>query len=75
MFGLYEILGKISYDDFLNLMAEKMAEKGANEEIIKAFRLFDDDETGKISFRNLKRVSEQLGEMLSDQELQVSRLY
>jgi len=34
------------------------------------YRLFDDDETGKISFRNLKRVAKELGENMTDEELQ-----
>lgn len=62
--------GKLSFADFLSLMSVKMAEKDTKEEIMKAFRLFDDDETGSISFKNLKRVAKELGENLTDEELQ-----
>ena len=65
--------GKLSFDNFLGLMATKMAEKDTKEEILKAFKLFDDDETGKISFQNLKRVAKELGENLTDAELQVKK--
>jgi centrin-2/centrin-1 len=59
----------ISLEQFVNLMSEKISEKGAREEILKAFRLFDDDQTGKISLSNLKRVAEELGESLTEEEL------
>ena len=64
--------GTIDFNDFLTLMTHKMSEKDSREEILKAFRLFDDDESGKISFRNLKRVAKELGENMTDEELQVS---
>uniref|UniRef100_A0A3Q2YL19 Centrin 4 n=1 Tax=Hippocampus comes TaxID=109280 RepID=A0A3Q2YL19_HIPCM len=62
--------GTIDYSDFLSMMTLKMGEKDSREEIMKAFRLFDDDCTGKISFKNLKRVAKELGENLTDEELQ-----
>ncbi|XP_008324868.2 caltractin [Cynoglossus semilaevis] len=62
--------GTIDFSDFLSMMALKMSEKDSKEEIMKAFRLFDDDCTGKISFKNLKRVAKELGENLTDEELQ-----
>ncbi|XP_075750917.1 uncharacterized protein LOC119175052 isoform X1 [Rhipicephalus microplus] len=63
--------GKIAREDFMNVMATRLAEKDINEEIMKAFQLFDEDNTGKISFKNLKSVAKQLSENLSDEELQV----
>ncbi|XP_028272570.1 caltractin [Parambassis ranga] len=62
--------GTVDFSDFLKIMTAKMSEKDSKEEILKAFRLFDDDCTGKISFKNLKRVAKELGENLTDEELQ-----
>merc|ERR1711981_75078 len=60
----------IDFDEFMAMMSGKMSGKDAKEEILKAFKLFDDDETNKISVKNLKRVAKELGENMGDDELQ-----
>merc|ERR1711907_114859 len=52
------------------MMTGKMGEKDSREDIEKVFKLFDDDNTNKISFRNLARVAEELGENIDDEGLQ-----
>ena len=52
-------------------MAEKILERDPMDEIRRAFHLFDDDNTGKISFRNLRRVAKEIGDRLEDDEMQV----
>ncbi|KAL1920842.1 uncharacterized protein VTP21DRAFT_11477 [Calcarisporiella thermophila] len=59
----------VEFDRFLELAARKLSERDINSEIIKIFRLFDDDNTGRISFRNLKRVAREVGEPITDEEL------
>merc|ERR1712072_1140779 len=62
--------GTIEFGEFLAMMTGKMGEKDTREDIEKVFKLFDDDNTNKISFRNLARVAEELGENIDDEELQ-----
>ncbi|PWZ00921.1 putative CDC31-spindle pole body component, centrin [Testicularia cyperi] len=62
--------GLLEWDQFNRIMSEKIAARDPMDEIRKAFALFDDDGSGKISLRNLKRVAKELGENLDDDELQ-----
>merc|ERR1711998_507316 len=62
--------GTVDFDEFMILMSGKMGGKDAKDDIIKGFKLFDEDETGKVSFKNLKRVAKELGESMGDDELQ-----
>lgn len=47
------------------MMTAKMSDKDTREDIMKVFNLFDDDQSGTISLRNLKRVAKELGETMS----------
>lgn len=54
----------------MNVVTSKYLERDPEEEIRKAFALFDDDKTGKITLKNMKRIARELGENLSEDELQ-----
>ena len=51
------------------VVSERILERDPMEEIRRAFKLFDDDGTGKISLRNLRRVAKEIGDRLEDDEL------
>jgi len=52
-------------------VTERILARDPMEEIKRAFQLFDDDNTGKITLRNLRRVAKQFGDRLEDEELYV----
>ena len=62
--------GTIEYEEFLNMMTHKILNRDPKDEILKASWLFDNDWTGKISFRNLNRVAKELVGRMTDEELQ-----
>jgi centrin-1 len=59
----------ISQTDFFEIMRDKMQEKGSKEEIMKIFQLFDDEHTGRITLRNLKRIAMEIGDPATEDEL------
>mmetsp|Transcript_6350 Transcript_6350/g.11265 ORF Transcript_6350/g.11265 Transcript_6350/m.11265 type:complete len:165 (-) Transcript_6350:156-650(-) len=61
--------GSIDFDEFLDMMTAKMSDKDSREDIQKVFNLFDDENKGRISHNNLKRVAHELGETMTDAEL------
>lgn len=50
-------------------MAAKILARDPLDEIRRAFALFDTDKKGKISYANLQRVAQELGENLDEEEL------
>ena len=59
----------ILFEDFVAMMRDKLQEKGTREDVMKIFNLFDEEQLGKITFRNLKRIAVEIGEPVTDEEL------
>jgi centrin-1 len=63
-------LARLSFDEFLKVVAPRLRDKSSREEIFKVFKLFDEDNTGRISFKNLRKIAAEVGESIGDTELQ-----
>jgi centrin-3 len=54
---------------FVNLAAVRITERNPQDEIMRAFDLFDQEGKGRIELEDLRRVARELGEGLQDEEL------
>ncbi|KAK2148466.1 hypothetical protein LSH36_496g00003 [Paralvinella palmiformis] len=61
--------GTIEFPEFLNLMAKKFVQDHLESDIREAFKIFDRDGNGTISAAELRHVMTNLGEKLTDEEV------
>ena len=59
----------MKFDDFCEMMRDRMDQRNSKEAVARVFALFDTEGTGRITFRDLKRVSQEIGENLADDEI------
>ena len=62
--------GGITFDDFVDAINDKLGDKESKEGIRRIFDLFiDDPNADTITLSSLKKISKELGENMSDEEL------
>ena len=61
--------GVIKFDEFLEIMSQKMAERDPVEEMKKAFQLICEEGHDKITLKSLQKVAKELGENMTVEEL------
>lgn len=52
------------------MMTARISDKNNREEIERVFKLFDYNRTGSITLEDMRRVANELGEEVSEEELQ-----
>ena len=60
----------VNYEQFLDIMIERPNEKEPEVEMKKAFKILCEDGHDKITLKSLKKICSDLGENITDEELQ-----
>ncbi|XP_020588282.1 caltractin [Phalaenopsis equestris] len=61
--------GAIDFDEFMYMMTTKIGERDTKEELMKAFRIIDQDNNGKISDVDILNIAKELGESFTLTEI------
>eukprot|EP00092_Neocalanus_flemingeri_P062616 GFUD01075567.1.p1 GENE.GFUD01075567.1~~GFUD01075567.1.p1 ORF type:complete len:149 (+),score=63.10 GFUD01075567.1:51-497(+) len=61
--------GTIDFPEFLEMMKQKANEVDQEADLMEAFKIFDRDKDGYIDMKELKKVTNMLGSMLSKEEV------
>jgi centrin-1 len=56
----------LEFEDFLDLMINRVSKKDTRQDIRKIFNLFDEEKTGFITIKTLKKVIKDLGENIDE---------
>ena len=62
--------GSLNYDQFLNVMIDNDEDKDPQNEMKKAFKILCEEGTDKINVKSLSKICADLGEKISEEELQ-----
>jgi len=62
---------KVDEKEFMAMMSKKMKSSDTEEELIEAFKVFDRDGNGLISPGELKHIMTNLGEKMTDEEIEM----
>lgn len=61
---------RVGHDAFVAILTKKYLARDPEDDFRKAFALFDEDGSGKVTAKNLRRVARELGESIAEDELE-----
>ena len=67
--GLREINRPIKFEEFLEIIVNRVGDNSSREGINRVFQLWDNQGNGFADFDSFKRIARELGETLNDDEL------
>mmetsp|Transcript_940 Transcript_940/g.1721 ORF Transcript_940/g.1721 Transcript_940/m.1721 type:complete len:105 (-) Transcript_940:292-606(-) len=59
----------ITFPAFLDMMTARISDTDSRDDIMKVFKLFDEDSTNYITVDNLRKITRELGENMTQEEL------